>query len=107
MAKEQPLTASEAPTKEPDEPTSFADSRYEVRKFLGEGGKKKGYLAQDTLPNQEVAYALIKTEGLDEVSRTRPPHLMTRFFQNYLLQAQGSLYRLPPVKQCMPPHQPD
>ena len=53
------------------EPTSFANGRYQVKKFLGEGGKKKVYLAQDTLLDREVAFALIKTEGLDEVSRTR------------------------------------
>jgi serine/threonine protein kinase len=55
----------------PDQPTSFANGRYEVKRFLGEGGKKKVYLAQDTLLDREVAFALIKTEGLDEVSRTR------------------------------------
>ncbi len=48
------------------QPTSFAEGRYEVRKFLGEGGKKKVYLAHDTLLDREVAFALIKTEGLDE-----------------------------------------
>jgi len=53
------------------EPTSFANRRYEVKRFLGEGGKKKVYLAQDTLLDWEVAFALIKTEGLDEASRTR------------------------------------
>ncbi len=42
-----------------------------MKRFLGEGGKKKVYLAQDTLLDREVAFALIKTEGLDEVSRTR------------------------------------
>ena len=52
----------------PDQPTSFANGRYEVKRFLGEGGV---YLAQDTLLDREVAFALIKTEGLDEVSRTR------------------------------------
>ena len=55
----------------PDQPTSFADGRYQVKRFLGEGGKKKVYLAQDTLLDREVAFALIKTEGLDETSRTR------------------------------------
>ena len=55
----------------PDQPTSFADGRYQVKRFLGEGGKKKVYLAQDTLLDREVAFALIKTEGLDDVSRTR------------------------------------
>ena len=53
------------------QPTSFANGRYQVKRFLGEGGKKKVYLAQDTLLEREVAFALIKTEGLDEVSRTR------------------------------------
>lgn len=55
----------------PDQPNSFANGRYEVKRFLGEGGKKKVYLAQDTPLDREVAFALIKTEGLDEVSRTR------------------------------------
>ncbi len=60
-----------APTASDDQPTAFANGRYQVKKFLGEGGKKKVYLAQDTLLDREVAFALIKTEGLDEVSRTR------------------------------------
>ena len=54
-----------------DQPASFDNGRYQVKKFPGEGGKKKVYLAQDTLLDREVAFALIKTEGLDEVSRTR------------------------------------
>ena len=29
-------------------PTSFAGGRYEVKRFLGEGGKKKVYLAHNT-----------------------------------------------------------
>ena len=52
-------------------PSSFANGRYQVNKFLGEGGKKKVYLAHDTLLDREVAFALIKTEGLDEAGRTR------------------------------------
>jgi len=59
------------PQNAPSEPTSFADGRYQVQKSLGEGGKKKVYLAHDTLLDREVAFALIKTEGLDETSRTR------------------------------------
>ena len=54
-----------------DQPTSFADGRYQVTKFLGEGGKKLVYLAHDGTLDREVAFALIKTEGLDETSRTR------------------------------------
>jgi len=54
-----------------EQPTSFSNGRYEVTKFLGEGGKKKVYLAHDTMLDREVAFALIKTEGLDEVGMTR------------------------------------
>ena len=53
------------------QPTSFANTRYQVKRFLGEGGKKKVYLAHDTTLDREVAFALIKTEGLDETSRSR------------------------------------
>jgi hypothetical protein len=42
-----------------------------VKKFLGEGGKKRVYLAHDTLLDRDVAFALIKTEGLDDVGRDR------------------------------------
>ncbi|MFB3092021.1 MAG: serine/threonine-protein kinase, partial [Dehalococcoidia bacterium] len=66
-----PPRPSNTPAQLSDQPTSFANGRYEVKRFLGEGGKKKVYLAQDTLLDREVAFALIKTEGLDEVSRTR------------------------------------
>ena len=54
-----------------DQPTSFANGRYQVKQSLGEGGKKKVYLAHDTLLDREVAFALIKTEGLDEAGRSR------------------------------------
>ena len=63
--------ATATPTPAPAQPTSFANGRYQVKRFLGEGGKKKVYLAQDTTLDREVAFALIKTEGLDETSRTR------------------------------------
>jgi tetratricopeptide (TPR) repeat protein len=53
------------------EPTSFAGGRYQVKKFLGEGGKKKVYLVHDTLLDRDVAFALIKTEKLDDATRTR------------------------------------
>jgi eukaryotic-like serine/threonine-protein kinase len=52
-------------------PSSFANGRYSVKKFLGEGGKKKVYLAHDTVLDRDVAFALIKTEKLDETARTR------------------------------------
>ena len=52
-------------------PSSFANGRYKVKRFLGEGGKKKVYLAHDTILDRDVAFALIKTEGLDDAGRTR------------------------------------
>jgi len=52
-------------------PESFASGRYAVKKFLGEGGKKKVYLAHDTLLDRDVAFALIKMEGLDDAGRDR------------------------------------
>jgi predicted ATPase len=52
-------------------PTSFAGGRYQVRQFLGEGGKKKVYLAHDSLLDRDVAFALIKAEGLDDAARQR------------------------------------
>ncbi len=53
------------------QPTSFASGRYEVKRFLGEGGKKRVYLTHDTLLDRDVAFALIKTEGLDDAGRQR------------------------------------
>jgi eukaryotic-like serine/threonine-protein kinase len=71
----QPLSekssAPAKPTSLPDTPTSFAGGRYQVKKFLGEGGKKKVYLAHDTTLDRDIAFALIKTEKLDDAGRTR------------------------------------
>ncbi len=53
------------------EPTSFLHGRYQVKKFLGEGGMKRVYLAYDTKLDRDVAFALIKTQTLSEESRTR------------------------------------
>jgi tetratricopeptide (TPR) repeat protein/archaellum biogenesis ATPase FlaH len=53
------------------QPVSFAGGRYQVKKFLGEGGKKRVYLAHDNVLDRDVAFALIKTEKLDETTRTR------------------------------------
>ena len=51
--------------------SSFANGRYQVKKLLGEGGKKKVYLAHDSVLDRDVAIYLIKTEKLDETGRTR------------------------------------
>lgn len=67
------LAKSEHATAKPlsHESTSFTYGRYQVNKFLGEDGKKKVYLAHDTVPNRDVAFALIKTKTLDDASRER------------------------------------
>ena len=65
-----PAAAQRVPA-DASEISSFADGRYEVTKFLGEGGRKVVYLAKDTLLDRDVAFALIKTEGLDDSARQR------------------------------------
>ena len=69
-ATSAPPSSSPPPTLAP-QPTSFASGRYEVKRFLGEGGKKRVYLAHDAQLDRDVAFALIKTEGLDEQARQR------------------------------------
>ena len=67
-AKKTAPSLTPTPTQSTPVPTSFANGRYQVKKFLGEGGKKKVYLAHDTVLDRDVAFALIKTEKLDEAS---------------------------------------
>jgi hypothetical protein len=43
----------------PDAPKALGDGRYVVRGFLGEGAKKRVYLARYTRLNRDVALALI------------------------------------------------
>src|SRR6202521_3280446 len=59
------------PVHSPALPSSFADGRYQVKGFLGEGGRKKVYLAHDSKLDRDVAVAVIKTEGLDEAGLSR------------------------------------
>ncbi|HKP91019.1 MAG TPA: protein kinase [Thermoleophilaceae bacterium] len=54
-----------------DGPAEIAGGRYVVRGFLGEGGRKRVYLAHDTSLERDVAIALVKTEGLDDAARER------------------------------------
>ena len=53
-----------------DQPASFSNGRYQVKRFLGEGGKKRVYLATDSLLDRDVAFALIKTNELEAIGRT-------------------------------------
>src|SRR5215831_17984943 len=52
-------------------PTVLGGGRYHVRRFVGEGGKKRVYVAHDTRLERDVAIALIKTDGLDEAGLAR------------------------------------
>jgi class 3 adenylate cyclase len=55
-------------------PDSFGAGRYDVRAFLGEGGRKRVYLAHDTRLGRDVAVAEIKTHGLDDAAMDRVRH---------------------------------
>jgi len=62
-ARKHAASSSDAPP--PPLPASFAGGRYAVRAFLGEGATKRVYLAHDSKLDRDVAFALIKTDGLD------------------------------------------
>jgi class 3 adenylate cyclase len=52
-------------------PGALAGGRYAIERFLGEGGRKRVFLATDTRLDRQVAIAVIKTEGLDEAGLAR------------------------------------
>ena len=52
-------------------PSGFGSGRYRIQRFLGEGGRKRVFLARDETLDRDVAIAVIKTEGLDESGMTR------------------------------------
>ncbi|MEA2421942.1 MAG: eukaryotic-like serine/threonine-protein kinase, partial [Thermoleophilaceae bacterium] len=74
-----PLLRDAAPAAAPDPndhapdraPVRVADGRYVVKGYLGEGGRKRVYLAHDTMLDRDVAVGIVKTAGLDEEARMR------------------------------------
>jgi class 3 adenylate cyclase/tetratricopeptide (TPR) repeat protein len=70
------LTA-EAPTAEPRQESLPADvpaeiaGRYNVKRFLGQGGRKRVYLSDDTATGSEVAVALFDTAGVGAAIQAR------------------------------------
>jgi class 3 adenylate cyclase/DNA-binding CsgD family transcriptional regulator len=71
LTKPPRRTRSPTPVPSPTVPTSFVSGRYQVKRFLGEGGRKRVYLAHDTRLDRDVAFALVKTEGLGASGLTR------------------------------------
>ena len=55
----QPAATTSIPATTPTQPTSFANGRYQVKRILGEGGKKRVYLAHDATLDRDVSFALI------------------------------------------------
>ncbi|MSO42412.1 MAG: serine/threonine protein kinase [Solirubrobacterales bacterium] len=72
LIEEQAPSAPEQPEAAPEgAPSELADGRYRVRRFLGAGGRKRVYLAEDTELGREVALALFDTEGVGASIRAR------------------------------------
>jgi class 3 adenylate cyclase len=74
------LTAGAEPGKAPrptaealpaDVPAEIAAGRYRPRRFLGQGGRKRVYLADDAAADREVAVALFDTEGVGAAIQAR------------------------------------
>jgi len=67
------LSAAPAHTtlQNPARPDSFVGGRYKVVRLLGEGSSKTVFLAHDNKIDRDVAFALIKTAGLDASGRER------------------------------------
>src|SRR3990172_2009220 len=74
LAEATSLTRTPTPAPSPALPTSVAGGRYKVERFLGEGGRKRVYLAHDERLDRDVAIAVIKTEGLDQEGLSRVRH---------------------------------
>jgi class 3 adenylate cyclase len=67
----EPAREAKSPGAPSVPPTSFASGRYEVERFLGEGGKKRVYLARDTRLDRRVAISVLKPDAVDGDSRLR------------------------------------
>jgi hypothetical protein len=56
-----PPARTPTPAPSPALPVSFAGGRYQVKRFLGEGGRKRVFLAHDTHLDRDVAFSLIRS----------------------------------------------
>ena len=76
VAEAEPIASSpplpeRAPEPSGDLPTCFDGGRYQIRKFLGEGGKKQVYLAHDTTLDREIDYVEQKGQGCHQADHCR------------------------------------
>src|SRR5215216_6001505 len=60
----EPAVAEPRPEPLPADVPSEIAGRYRVRRFLGQGGRKRVYLTEDTTTDSEVAVALYDTAGV-------------------------------------------
>ncbi len=65
QAVRSPRSAPAPAAAAPPLPNTVGNGRYRVKRFLGEGARKRVYLARDTSLDSDVAVAVVKTEGLD------------------------------------------
>ena len=70
VAAQAPADSASAEQLPDDVPTEIA-GRYQVRRFLGQGGRKRVYLSTDTTTGAEVALALYDTVGVGAAIQAR------------------------------------
>jgi class 3 adenylate cyclase len=71
QAPARPSSVAPPPIPVPALPASFAAGRYGVERFLGDGAKKRVFLARDTSLDRLVAFAQLRVEGMDSLGRQR------------------------------------
>src|SRR3954471_9399224 len=67
----QPVAQAGRETPPPEAPKELAGGRYTIARYLGEGGRKRVYLAHDTVLDRDVAIGIVKKTGLDPEARAR------------------------------------
>ena len=71
IASEMDLTLRSLHASGPSLPDAYQDGRYKVKELLGVGAAKTVYRVEDTRLEREVAFALIRSSGLEETDRKR------------------------------------